>query len=227
MTKRVYSIAIDGPAGAGKSTMARRAAKELGFVYLDTGAIYRTVAYGVLSAGLSPEDGEAVAAFLPGVCVELQWDADGVQHMLLNGVDVSREIREPAVSQAASQVAAIPAVRDFLLDTQRNVAKTQRVIMDGRDIGTVVLPHADVKIFLFASAEVRALRRFKELQEKHAPDTYEEVLREMQQRDERDYNRAVAPLRKADDAVELDTSDLTLDESIAELLRIIREGIAL
>ena len=207
--------------------MARRAAKELGFVYLDTGAIYRTVAYGVLSAGLSPEDGEAVAAFLPGVCVELQWDADGVQHMLLNGVDVSREIREPAVSQAASQVAAIPAVRDFLLDTQRNVAKTQRVIMDGRDIGTVVLPYADVKIFLSASAEVRALRRFKELQEKHAPDTYEEVLREMQQRDERDYNRAVAPLRKADDAIELDTSHLTLDESIAELLRIIREGIAL
>ena len=227
MTKRVYSIAIDGPAGAGKSTMARRAAKELGFVYLDTGAIYRTVAYGVLSAGLSPEDGEAVAAFLPGVCVELQWDADGVQHMLLNGADVSREIREPAVSQAASQVAAIPAVRDFLLDTQRNVAKTQRVIMDGRDIGTVVLPYADVKIFLSASAEVRALRRFKELQEKHAPDTYEEVLREMQQRDERDYNRAVAPLRKADDAIELDTSHLTLDESIAELLRIIREGIAL
>ena len=227
MTKRVYSIAIDGPAGAGKSTMARRAAKELGFVYLDTGAIYRTVAYGVLSAGLSPEDGEAVAAFLPGVCVELQWDADGVQHMLLNGVDVSREIREPAVSQAASQVAAIPAVRDFLLDTQRNVAKTQRVIMDGRDIGTVVLPYADVKIFLSASAEVRAMRRFKELQEKHAPDTYEEVLREMQQRDERDYNRAVAPLCKADDAIELDTSHLTLDESIAELLRIIREGIAL
>jgi cytidylate kinase len=207
--------------------MARRAAKELGFVYLDTGAIYRTVAYGVLSVGRSPEDGGAVAALLPEICVELQWDADGVQHMLLNGVDVSREIREPAVSQAASQVAAIPAVRDFLLDTQRNVAKTQRVIMDGRDIGTVVLPYADVKIFLSASAEVRALRRFKELQEKHAPDTYEEVLREMQQRDERDYNRAVAPLRKADDAIELDTSGLTLDESIAELLRIIREGIAL
>ena len=227
MTKRVYSIAIDGPAGAGKSTMARRAAKELGFVYLDTGAIYRTVAYAVLSAGLSPEDGAAVAEYLPQIRVELQWDADSVQHMLLNGVDVSREIREPAVSQAASQVAAIPAVRDFLLDTQRNVAKTQRVIMDGRDIGTVVLPHADVKIFLSASAEVRALRRFKELQEKNAPDTYELVLKEMQQRDERDYNRAVAPLRRAEDAILLDTSELTLDESIAELLRIIREGIAL
>ena len=207
--------------------MARRAAKELGFVYLDTGAIYRTVAYAVLSAGLSPEDGAAVAEYLPQIRVELQWDADSVQHMLLNGVDVSREIREPAVSQAASQVAAIPAVRDFLLDTQRNVAKTQRVIMDGRDIGTVVLPHADVKIFLSASAEVRALRRFKELQEKNAPDTYELVLKEMQQRDERDYNRAVAPLRRAEDAILLDTSELTLDESIAELLRIIREGIAL
>ncbi len=227
MTKRVYSIAIDGPAGAGKSTMARRAAKELGFVYLDTGAIYRTVAYAVLSAGISPENGEAVAEYLPQIRVELQWDAEGVQQMLLNGVDVSLRIREPAVSQAASQVAAIPAVREFLLDAQRNVAKTQRVIMDGRDIGTVVLPHADVKIFLSASAEVRALRRFKELQEKNAPDTYEEVLLEMQQRDARDYSRAVAPLRRADDAILLDTSDLTLEESIAELLRIIREGIAL
>ena len=227
MTKRVYSIAIDGPAGAGKSTMARRVAKELGFVYLDTGAIYRTVAYGVLSAGISPEDGAAVEQYLPQLRVELQWDAEGVQHMLLNGVDVSREIREPAVSQSASKVAAIPAVRDFLLDTQRNVAKTQRVIMDGRDIGTVVLPHADIKIFLTASAEMRALRRFRELQEKQACDTYEEVLLEMRQRDERDYNRAVAPLRQAEDAILLDTSELNLEESIAELLRIIREGIAL
>ena len=147
--------------------------------------------------------------------------------MLLNGADVSREIREPAVSQSASKVAAIPAVRDFLLDTQRNVAKTQRVIMDGRDIGTVVLPHADIKIFLTASAEMRALRRFRELQEKQACDTYEEVLLEMRQRDERDYNRTVAPLRQAEDAILLDTSELNLEESIAELLRIIREGIAL
>jgi cytidylate kinase len=168
-----------------------------------------------------------VEQYLPQLRVELQWDAEGVQHMLLNGVDVSREIREPAVSQSASKVAAIPAVRDFLLDTQRNVAKTQRVIMDGRDIGTVVLPQADVKIFLTASAEMRALRRFRELQEKQACDTYEEVLLEMRQRDERDYNRAVAPLRQAEDAILLDTSELNLEESIAELLRIIREGIAL
>lgn len=227
MTKRVYSVAIDGPAGAGKSTMARRAAKELGFVYMDTGAIYRTVAYAVLSAQIDPKDAQAVAAYLPNIAVMPQWDENGVQHMFLNGADVSDAIRTPAVSQSASQVAAIGAVRAFLLDTQRNVAKTHRVIMDGRDIGTVVLPFADVKIYLSASAEVRAKRRWLELQEKNAPDTYDEVLREMVERDERDMNREVAPLRQAEDAIVLDTSDLNLEESIDAILQIIREAIAL
>ena len=218
---KVYSIAIDGPAGAGKSTMARRAAAELNFVYVDTGAIYRTVAYAVLKNGIAPEETEKIDALLPQLRVKLAWK-DGVQHMYLGGADVSKKIRLPEVSSMASKVSALPSVRAFLLDTQRNAARTNSVIMDGRDIGTVVLPDADVKIYLSASAEVRAKRRLLELQEQGRTDTYEEVLRDMKERDYRDMHREIAPLKQADDAVLLDTSELSLEESVAALLKIIR-----
>ena len=220
---KYYSVAIDGPAGAGKSTMARRAAQTLGFVYVDTGAIYRAVACGVLRAGVQPEDGAAVAALLPKMRMRLSWTPDGVQHVFLNEEDLTAQLRLPEVSEAASKVSALPAVRQFLLDTQRDVAKTHNVIMDGRDIGTVVLPNADVKIFLSASAEVRARRRWLELQAAGRPDSYEEVLRDMNERDYRDSHRAAAPLACARDAQRLDTSDLSLEESITEILKIIRE----
>ncbi len=223
---KVYSIAIDGPAGAGKSTMARRAAAELNFVYVDTGAIYRTVAYAVIKNGILPEQTDKIDTLLPQLRVKLAWK-DGVQHMYLDGADVSKKIRLPEVSSMASKVSALPSVRAFLLDTQRNAAKTNSVIMDGRDIGTVVLPDADVKIYLSASAEVRAKRRFLELQEQGGSDTYEEVLKDMIERDYRDMHREIAPLKQAEDAVLLDTSDLSLEESIEALLRIIREKLAL
>lgn len=223
---KVYSIAIDGPAGAGKSTIARRAAAELGFVYVDTGAIYRTVAYAVIKNGFRPEEADKIDALLPKLKVKLSWK-DGVQHMYLDGADVSKKIRLPEVSSMASKVSALPSVRAFLLDTQRNAAKTNSVIMDGRDIGTVVLPDADVKIFLSASAEVRAKRRFLELQEQGGSDSYEEVLRDMIERDYRDMHRRIAPLKQADDAVLLDTSELSLEDSIAALLKIVREKLAL
>ena len=223
---KVYSIAIDGPAGAGKSTMARRAASELHFVYVDTGAIYRTVAYAVLKNGILPEETEKIDALCQEAVIDIRYQ-DGVQHMYLGGADVSKKIRLPEVSSMASKVSAIPSVRAFLLDTQRNAAKTNSVIMDGRDIGTVVLPDADVKIYLSASAEVRAKRRFLELQEQGRSDTYEEVLRDMIERDYRDMHREIAPLKQADDAVLLDTSELTLEESVAALLKIIREKLDL
>ncbi len=224
MTKQVYSVAIDGPAGAGKSTIARRAAADLGFVYMDTGAIYRTVAYAVLKFGKDPSNVEAVAQLLPSISITPTWDQLGVQHMLLCGEDVSDFIRSPEVSQNASVVAAIPAVRDFLLETQRSVAREYSVIMDGRDIGTVVLPNADIKIFLTASAEVRAKRRWLELQQKNAPDTFEQVLTEMIQRDRRDSEREIAPLRQAEDAVLLDTSHMNLEESISAVISLVREA---
>lgn len=223
MRQNNFSVAIDGPAGAGKSTIARRAADQLGFVYVDTGAIYRTVGYAARCADISPEDAVRVAALLPTLQLELRWLEDGVQHMILDGRDVTAEIRSPECSTAASQVSAIPAVRDFLLETQRSVARTHRVIMDGRDIGTVVLPQADVKIFLSASAEVRAKRRWLELQAKNCPDTFEEVLRDMTERDWRDSHREIAPLRQAEDAIALDTSALTLEESIAAVIELIQE----
>lgn len=223
---KVYSVAIDGPAGAGKSTMARLAAAELNFVYVDTGAIYRTVAYAIIKNGILPEESEKIDALLPQLHVRLSWK-DGVQHMHLDGVDVSKKIRQPEVSDVASKVSALPSVRAFLLNTQRDAAKKNSVIMDGRDIGTVVLPDADVKIYLIASAEVRAKRRFLELQAQGRTDTYEEVLRDMIERDYRDMHRAIAPLKQADDAVLLDTSALSLEESNAAILKIIREKLAL
>ena len=225
MTKQVYSVAIDGPAGAGKSTIARRAAADLGFVYMDTGAIYRTVAYAVLASGMDPKDSDSVTRFLSTITIIPTWDETGVQHMLLNGEDVTAFIRSPEVSQNASVVAAIPMVRDFLLETQRSVAREYSVIMDGRDIGTVVLPNADVKIYLTASAEVRANRRWLELQAKNAPDTYEQVLEEMIQRDLRDTRREVAPLRQAEDAILLDTSHMNLEESITAVITLVREAV--
>ena len=224
MMKQVYSVAIDGPAGAGKSTIARRVASKLGFVYMDTGAIYRTVAYAVLRSGVDPKNAEAVATYLPTISIVPIWDDSGVQHMLLDGEDVSSFIRSPEVSQNASVVAAIPMVRDFLLETQRSVAREYSVIMDGRDIGTVVLPNADIKIYLTASAEVRAKRRWLELQAKNAPDTYEQVLEEMILRDLRDTQREIAPLRQAEDAVLLDTSDMDLEQSIASVVSLVREA---
>lgn len=225
MEKQHYSIAIDGPGGAGKSTIARRAAAELGFVYVDTGAIYRAVACAALSHGIDPSDEAAVSALLPSLQLELRWTEDGVQHVWLNGADISAQLRTPEVSTAASRVSALPVVRQFLLEQQRVVAHTHDVIMDGRDIGTVVLPDADVKIFLSASPEVRARRRWLELQEKGTPGTYEAVLADLVARDERDSNRAIAPLRPANDAVLLDTSGMTLQESIDAILKLIRKKV--
>jgi len=218
MTKQVYSIAIDGPAGAGKSTIAQKAAQKLGIVYVDTGAIYRTIAYAMLVKQVELSDVQAVEAALPEICISMDW-IDDVQHMYLGGDDITGEIRTPEISSCASVVAAIPAVRQFLLDMQRDVARKRSVIMDGRDIGTVVLPDATVKIYLFASVEVRAKRRWLEMQ--HVP--FEKVLHDVAQRDERDMNREVAPLRPAVDAVMLDTSELDLQQSIDAVVSIIRD----
>ena len=216
------NVAIDGPAGAGKSTIARAAAKKLGFIYVDTGALYRAVGVYSLRNGLDTENPETVEGTLPHIQVELQFQ-DGVQHVLLNGEDVSEEIRTPQASMAASAVSAVPAVRRFLFDLQREIAANNDCIMDGRDIGTVVLPQAEVKIFLTASPETRAMRRFKELQEKGAPDTYEAVLADLKQRDYNDSHRAVAPLKPAEDSVLVDTSALTLSQSVEKVLEVIKE----
>lgn len=226
-TKRNYAIAIDGPAGAGKSTIAKRVAKDLGFVYLDTGAIYRTVGYHMDLMGIGPKDKDGVNRLLGDVNIEIRYTEDGLQHMILNGADVTGEIRTPEMSKIASTISALPCVRDFLLETQRDVARKNCVIMDGRDIGTVVLPYADVKIYLTASAEVRAKRRLLELQEKGSKDSFEKVLREIIQRDEQDMNRAVAPLKQAEDAVLVDTSELTLEESVDAIKAIVAEKVPL
>ena len=226
MTDRIYNVAIDGPAGAGKSTVARRAAAELGFVYVDTGAIYRAVALAVLAREVDSANEAAVASLLKDTTVRLQWER-GVQHLVLNGADVTDRLRSPEVSDAASRVSAFSAVRRFLLETQREIARQQSVIMDGRDIGTVVLPEAQVKIYLTASAATRAERRCKELHEKGLEASYEDVLRDIEERDYRDMHRKLAPLRQAEDAVLLDTSALTLAQSIDETVKIIREKLAL
>jgi cytidylate kinase len=219
--KEHYVIAIDGPSGAGKSTLARRLAGELGCSYVDTGAIYRTVAYHFTMLGIGPKDNDNIRRFLPDAAIEIQFPGDGLQHMILNGKDVTGEIRTPEISAVSSQISAQPLVREFLLDMQRNLAKQYSVVMDGRDIGTVVLPNADVKIFLTASAEARAQRRFAELTEKGEKTTYGAVLADQKQRDERDMTRKIAPLKKARDAVELDTTEMTIDEAAVALREIV------
>lgn len=220
---KTISIAIDGPSGAGKSTLARAIAAELGYLYVDTGAIYRTIGYYALTHGIDPKDSAAVTKCLPDIRVELTYGEDGLQHMLLNGQDVTAEIRLPEVSLYASAVSAHPEVRAFLLDMQRQLARTHSVIMDGRDIGTVVLPDADVKVYLTASAQARARRRCAELEQRGTPEAFEKVLREIEERDWNDTHRAVAPLRQAEDAVLLDTTELDFRESQAALLNIIQK----
>ncbi len=223
MSKKFHAIAIDGPAGAGKSTMAKRIAKELGYVYVDTGAIYRTVGYYVWLCGIGGRDVDGVTRLIDEVNIAIEYPEDGLQHMILNGKDVTGEIRTPEMSSYASQVSAHKCVRDFLLDTQRELARTHNVVMDGRDIGTVVLPDAEVKIFLTASPEVRARRRYIELQEKGVSDSYEKVLADMKQRDLQDSTRAIAPLKQAKDAVLLDTSSMTLEEAVAAMKSIVED----
>ena len=225
--EKKYSIAIDGPAGAGKSTIARALASELGFCYVDTGAIYRTVAYFLDLLGISPKDVDGVERYIDELTVEIDYDDDGKQHMFMNGMDVTDDIRTQDISQKASLVSAHKVVRDMLLDMQRDMAVTHNVIMDGRDIGTVVLPNADVKIFLTASAEVRADRRMKEMLAKGQKADYNTVLKDIKQRDYQDTHRQIAPLKKAHDAVQVDTSELDIDGVIAEIKRIVGEKIAL
>ena len=224
---KTYSIAIDGPAGAGKSTIAKALAKELGYQYVDTGAIYRTVAYFLDLLGVSPKDVDGVERYIDELNVDIEYDETGKQHMIMNGMDVSDEIRTQDISQKASLVSAHKVVRDVLLDMQRDVAKKHNVIMDGRDIGTVVLPNATVKIFLTATAEVRAKRRTDELLAKGQKADLQQTLKDIQQRDYQDMNRPIAPLKQADDAVLLDTSDLDIPAVLAEMKKIIAEKIAL
>lgn len=221
------SIAIDGPSGAGKSTLARRLAKELGFLYVDTGAIYRTVGLAVCRQRIDPADEERVAALLPGLSVSMNYGDDGLQHMLLDGEDVTEAIRQNEISGYASKVSPIPAVRGFLLEMQRKLAREHDVIMDGRDIGTVVLPQADLKIYLTAEPEDRAERRYRELLERGQQANLEQVLREVTERDRRDMEREIAPLRQADDAVLADTTGLGLEESFRLLLELIERHLNL
>ena len=225
MAKKI-SIAIDGPAGAGKSTIARRLAKELGYMYVDTGAIYRTVAYFFDLWGVAPKDIDGITRYIDELNVGIEYDEDGLQHMIMNGMDVTADIRTQEIGQKASLVAAHAIVRDMLLDMQRDVAKKYDVIMDGRDIGSVVLPKATVKIFLTASAEVRAKRRCDELLAKGQKANYEQVLKEIQQRDHQDTHREVAPLKMCRDSVKLDTSDLDIDGVIAAMKDIIAKKVA-
>ncbi len=225
MSKKQYAVAIDGPSGAGKSTLARAAAERLGILYVDTGAIYRTIGLYVQRRGIDPKDTAAVLAALPDIRIGMDHDADGMQRMLLDGEDVTADIRLPEISMYASAVSAIQGVRDFLMEMQRSLARERSVIMDGRDIGTVVLPDADVKIFLYADVEVRAKRRELELRQRGTPKPYEEVLREMEERDYNDTHRAAAPLRAADDAIMVDTSSMDFDASLALLLDVIRGSV--
>ena len=218
-----FSVAIDGPSGAGKSTIARAAAARFGFIYVDTGAIYRTVGLAAARAGLPLGAEQDVLKLLPGLDIAFGYGEDGAQHMYLNGEDVSGLIRTPEISMRASEVSAMPEVRACLLDMQRKMAESHSVIMDGRDIGTVVLPNASLKIFLTASPERRAERRYLELREKGATDSYDEVLRDIIKRDKNDSSRAAAPLKRADDAIEVDTSELTLDESIERICALISD----
>lgn len=225
MGKRI-SVAIDGPAGAGKSTIARRLAGELGFRYVDTGAIYRTVAYFMDLWGVSPKDVDGVNRYIDELTVGIEYDDEGVQHMLMNGMDVTGDIRTPEISQKASLISAHAVVRDVLLDMQRNMAEEYDVVMDGRDIGSVVLPKATVKIFLTASPEVRARRRYQELLEKGQKASYEQVLKDVQQRDYQDTHRDIAPLKMCRDSVKVDTSEMDLEQSVAAIRKIVEEKIS-
>ncbi len=219
---KIYSVAVDGPSGAGKSTLSKAVAAELGIVYVDTGAIYRTIGYYVFGKGIDPKNAEAVIAILPELEIEMRYGDDGLQRMFLNGEDVTTQIRLPQISMYASAVSAIPEVRTFLLEMQRGMARRSSVIMDGRDIGTVVLPDAEVKIFLTADAEVRARRRWKELEQRGTPRPFDEVLREIEERDWADSHRAAAPLKQAEDAVLVNTNELSFEESQEKLLEVIR-----
>lgn len=217
------SIAIDGPSGAGKSTLAKRLAEALGFLYVDTGAIYRTVGLSAFRQKIAPTEAGRIADMLNQLSIDLRYGRDGLQHMYLNDEDVTEAIRRNEISKYASDVSAIPMVRSFLLDMQRQLALTHDVIMDGRDIGTVVLPDADIKIFLTASAEARAARRWKELEERGNPAGFASVLSDLNQRDLNDSSRAAAPLKQAEDAILVDTTGYTLEESFHVLLELIRE----
>lgn len=225
MAKNI-SVAIDGPAGAGKSTIARRLARELGYRYVDTGAIYRTVAYFMDLWGVSPKDVDGVTRYIDELTVEIEYDDDGTQHMIMNGMDVTEDIRSQEISQKASLISAHAVVREMLLDMQREMARRYNVIMDGRDIGTVVLPKATVKIFLTASPEVRAQRRTDELLAKGQKANYETVLKEIRQRDYQDTHREIAPLKMARDSVKVDTSDMNLEQAVETIRQIVAKKVA-
>ena len=222
---KTYSIAIDGPAGAGKSTIARRLAKDLGYYYVDTGAIYRTVAYFMDLLGVSPKDLDGVNRYIDELTICIEYDEDGVQHMIMNGMDVTQDIRNQDISQKASLVSAHAVVRDVLLDMQRDVAKTHNVIMDGRDIGTVVLPKADVKIFLTASVDVRAKRRTDELIAKGQKAELSQIKKEIELRDYQDTHRPIAPLKMARDSVKVDTSDMDIETVVQTIKQIVGKKI--
>ena len=225
MEKKI-SIAIDGPAGAGKSTIARRLAQEMGYRYVDTGAIYRTVAYFMDLWGVSPKDVDGVNRYIDELTIGIEYDEDGVQHMIMNGMDVTGDIRTQEISQKASLISAHAVVREMLLDMQQEVARRFNVIMDGRDIGTVVLPKATVRIFLTASAEVRAKRRTDELLAKGQKADYDTVLKEIRQRDYQDTHREIAPLKMARDSVKVDTSDMNLEQAVEAIRDIIMKKVA-
>lgn len=224
MAKKI-SIAIDGPAGAGKSTIARRLAAEMGYHYVDTGAIYRTVAYFFDLWGVSPKDIDGISRYIDELTVRIEYDAQGVQHMIMNGMDVTGDIRTPEISQKASLISAHAIVRDMLLDMQREIAQQYDVIMDGRDIGTVVLPKATVKFFLTASPEVRAKRRCDELSAKGQKVDYNKVLKDIQQRDYQDTHREIAPLKMSRDSIKVDTSDMTIEEVLEKLKEIVAQKV--
>ena len=225
--KKLYSVAIDGPSGAGKSSVAKAIAKELNILYVDTGAIYRTIGLEVCRRALDPKSKADVLPVLPELDIHMAYGDDGLQHMLLNGEDVTVEIRRPEISLYASDVSAMAEVREFLMEMQRDMARKNCVVMDGRDIGTIVLPDADVKIFLTASAQERARRRFLELQKRGMEKPYEDILAEQEQRDYNDTHRAVAPLKPADDSVIVDTTELDFEQSKEKILSVIRERLAL